>query len=76
MAQTLNRMGRTREERREMLDRLAARAGDLAKLVERFEAAVESGLTEWADVTSRRARGRDGLRPRCIDAPRGPAMAP
>ena len=75
MAQTLNRYETNPEERREMLDRLAARAGDLAKLIERLEAAVESGLTEWADVTAvarEVAMAYDHVR---IDAPRGPSMA-
>jgi NarL family two-component system response regulator LiaR len=75
MAQTLNRYETEPEERREMLDRLASRAGDLAKLIERLEAAVESGLTEWADVTSvarEVAMAYDHVR---IDAPRAPAMA-
>jgi NarL family two-component system response regulator LiaR len=75
MAQTLNRYETQPEERREMLDRLAARAVDLAKLIERLEAAVESGLTEWADVTSvarEVAMAYDHVR---IDAPRAPAMA-
>ena len=75
MAQTLNRYETNPEERREMLDRLAARAGDLAKLIERLEAAVESGLTEWADVTAvarEVAMAYDHVR---IDAPRGASMA-
>ena len=75
MAQTLNRYETEPEERREMLDRLASRAGDLAKLIERLEAAVESGLTEWADVTSvarEVAMAYDHVR---VDAPRAPAMA-
>jgi NarL family two-component system response regulator LiaR len=52
MAQTLSRYDTEPAEQRMMLERLAARAGDLAKLIERLEAAVESGLTEWADVTA------------------------
>jgi signal transduction histidine kinase len=75
MAQTLSRYEADPAERKEMLNRLAARAGDLAKLIERLEAAVESGLTEWADVTSvarEVAMAYDHIR---IDAPRSPAMA-
>jgi NarL family two-component system response regulator LiaR len=75
MAQTLSRYEADPAERKEMLDRLAARAGDLAKLIERLEAAVESGLTEWADVTSvarEVAMAYEHIR---IDAPRTPAMA-
>ncbi len=75
MAQTLGRYDAEPEERREMLGRLAARASDLAKLIERLEAAVESGLTEWADVTAvagevAAAHGR--VR---VEAPASPAMA-
>jgi signal transduction histidine kinase len=75
MAQTLGRYEADPAEQREMLGRLAARAGDLAKLIERLEAAVESGLTEWADVTAvarEVAMAYDRVR---IDAPRPPAMA-
>jgi DNA-binding NarL/FixJ family response regulator len=82
MAQTLNRYETNPEERREMLDRLASRAGDLAKLIERLEAAVESGLTEWADVTAVAGvpescggpadpRGAHGQRPRVLARGRG-----
>ena len=39
------------EERGRILDSLVDRAHSLARLVQRFEAAVEAGLTEWADVT-------------------------
>lgn len=75
MAQTLSRYEADPAELKEMLNRLAARAGDLAKLIERLEAAVESGLTEWADVTSvarEVAMAYEHIR---IDAPRTPAMA-
>ncbi len=75
MAQTLSRYEADPAELKEMLNRLAARAGDLAKLIERLEAAVESGLTEWADVTSvarEVAMAYEHIR---IDAPHTPAMA-
>jgi DNA-binding NarL/FixJ family response regulator len=75
MAQTLSRYDASPEEQREMLERLISRAGDLAKLIERLEAAVESGLTEWADVTSvarEVGMAHDHVR---VDAPRVPAMA-
>ena len=53
MAQTLSRYeAEPGGAARRCSERLAARAGDLAKLIERLEAAVESGLTEWADVTA------------------------
>jgi signal transduction histidine kinase len=38
------------EDRDDVLRTLVERAEALARLVQRFEAAVESGLTEWADV--------------------------
>ena len=63
------------EARGELLERLVARAGDLARLVQRFEAAVEAGLTEWADVTDV-AREVAGSNERIrVEAPAAPAMA-
>jgi two-component system, NarL family, response regulator NreC len=50
MAQTLGHPNATDAERAEMRERLIIRAQDLARLVERFESAVEAGMTEWADV--------------------------
>ena len=50
MAQTLSEGTAPEEDRPELLERLVVRANDLARLVQRFEAAVEAGLTEWADV--------------------------
>jgi signal transduction histidine kinase len=50
MAQTLANGTAPEEQRGHMLDTLVERAESLAKLVDRFEAAVEAGLTEWADV--------------------------
>jgi signal transduction histidine kinase len=50
MAQTLSEGTAPEEDRPELLGRLVVRANDLARLVQRFEAAVEAGLTEWADV--------------------------
>jgi signal transduction histidine kinase len=75
MAQTLTRYDSDPAEQREMLDRLASRAGDLAKLIERLEAAVESGLTEWADVTSVAGEVASGYERVRVDAPETPAMA-
>jgi signal transduction histidine kinase len=50
MAQTLA-SGRVPPDRHdEILGRLVDRASSLARLVQRFEGAVEAGLTEWADV--------------------------
>jgi signal transduction histidine kinase len=50
MAQALRRPGMLPEQRDAALDTLISRAEGLARLVQRFEAAVEAGLTEWADV--------------------------
>jgi signal transduction histidine kinase len=50
MAQTLARGTAPEDQRQELLERLMARATDLARLVQRIEAAVEAGLTEWVDV--------------------------
>ena len=50
MAQTLAKGTAPEEERGAILDSLVDRANGLARLVHRFEAAVEAGLTEWADV--------------------------
>jgi signal transduction histidine kinase len=50
MAQTLSEGTAPEEDRPELLERLVVRANDLARLVQRFEAAVEAGLAEWADV--------------------------
>ena len=75
MAQTLTKYEADPHEQQEMLKRLAARAQDLAKLIERLEAAVESGLTEWADVTSVAREVAMAYQHVRIDAPRAPAMA-
>ena len=75
MAQTLAGGTAPEEARGELLERLVARAGDLARLVQRFEAAVEAGLTEWADVTDV-AREVAGSNERIrVEAPAAPAMA-
>jgi signal transduction histidine kinase len=50
LAQTLKRGAIPENEREVAFETLVGRARALARLVERFEAAVESGLTEWADV--------------------------
>jgi len=75
MAQTLV-SGRVPEEQHEhILERLVGRTADLARLVARFEAAVEAGLTEWANVTQvaeEVASAYDRVR---VEAPEVPAMA-
>ena len=75
MAQTLSKGTAPVEERGQILDSLVDRAHSLARLVQRFEAAVEAGLTEWADVTQV-AREVAAMHDRVIvDAAPGPAMA-
>jgi DNA-binding NarL/FixJ family response regulator len=75
MAQTLSKGTAPPEERGQILDSLVDRAHSLARLVQRFEAAVEAGLTEWADVTQV-AREVAALHDRVsVEAPPGPAMA-
>jgi DNA-binding NarL/FixJ family response regulator/anti-sigma regulatory factor (Ser/Thr protein kinase) len=51
LAQTLRRGGLTPDQLDEALDTLVERAEGLARLVRRFEAALEAGLTEWINVT-------------------------
>ena len=75
MAQTLSRYEATPEEQREMLERLTSRAIGLAKLIERLEAAVESDLIEWADVTVVAREVAEAYEHVRIDAPRIPAIA-
>ena len=70
LAQSLRRAPLAPEEMAEALETLETRAQGLARLVTRFEAALEAGLTEWADVTAlaheiaadRRARSSSRLR--------------
>jgi signal transduction histidine kinase len=50
VAQTLSEVGATPEQEEELLSRLVTRARDLAQLVERFELAIDAGLTERVDV--------------------------
>ncbi|MGZ4132088.1 MAG: ATP-binding response regulator [Actinomycetota bacterium] len=74
LAQTLRREGMSGADLTEALDVLVDRAQGLARLVHRFEAAVEVGLTEWANV-SEIARGVAAKDPRIrVDAPAGPVM--
>jgi signal transduction histidine kinase len=75
MAHTLASGAAKPEERAEVLKTLVDRAEALARLVHRFEAAVEAGLTEWADVTQvAREAAEQHVRVR-VEAPAGPAMA-
>lgn len=75
MAHTLSKGTAPPDQRPQILDTLVDRAEALAKLVQRFEAAVEAGLTEWADVTQvarEVAAGHERVR---VEASPGPAMA-
>ena len=75
MAQTLAKGTAPEQERGAILDSLVDRANGLARLVHRFEAAVEAGITEWADVVQvahEVAEGKDRVE---VTAPGGPAMA-
>ena len=75
MSQTLAKGTAPEEERGAILECLVDRANGLARLVQRFEAAVEAGLTEWADVVQVAREVAEG-RPRVrVEAPDGPAMA-
>jgi signal transduction histidine kinase len=75
MAQTLAKGTAPEQERGSILDSLVDRANGLARLVHRFEAAVEAGITEWADVVQVAHEVAEG-RPRVeVSAPTGPAMA-
>ncbi|HEY7400728.1 MAG TPA: response regulator [Actinomycetota bacterium] len=75
MAQTLV-AGRVPEAQREqILERLVGRTADLARLVARFEAAVEAGLTEWANVTQVAQEVASAFARVRVEAPEIPAMA-
>jgi len=50
VAQTLAKVEASPEQEAELLERLVTRARDLAQLVERFELAIDAGLTERVDV--------------------------
>jgi DNA-binding NarL/FixJ family response regulator len=50
VAQTLAEVEASPEQEEELLARLVTRARDLAQLVERFELAIDAGLTERVDV--------------------------
>jgi signal transduction histidine kinase len=75
MAHTLASGAARPEERAEVLRTLVDRAEALARLVHRFEAAVEAGLTEWADVTQVAREVAEQHERVDVVAPPGPAMA-
>jgi len=74
MAQTLEK-GSAPEQRGQMLSTLVERSEALARLVDRFEAAVEVGLTEWADVAQVAEETASGRQRVIVDAPSGSIMA-
>jgi signal transduction histidine kinase len=61
VAQTLAEVESSPEQEEELLARLVTRARDLAQLVERFELAIDAGLTERVDVgeVAREVAARD-----------------
>ncbi len=74
-AQLLARGTLPPEERGNAAGVLAERAQALVRLLERFEVAVESGITEWADVNAL-AREVAASNPRLtVETTSGPAMA-
>lgn len=75
VAQTLQRGTLSPEELAVAVDTLVERAEGLARLVRRFEAAVEAGLTEWANLSDI-ARDVAAEHPRVrVEAPNAPVMA-
>jgi signal transduction histidine kinase len=74
IAQMLQRRPAEGAELAEVVDTLVVRAEGLARLVDRFEAAVESGLTEWADLTQIAREAARDPRVRVV-APDVPVMA-
>jgi signal transduction histidine kinase len=75
IAQSLLRTPLPPEQLAESLATLEERAHGLSRLVQRFEAALEAGLTEWADVTAI-ARDAATVDPRVrVEAPDRPVMA-
>jgi len=75
MAQTLATGKVPGEQHGEILGRLLERATDLSRLVQRFEAALEAGLTEWADVTEVAHEVAEGHPRVRVEATAVPAMA-
>jgi len=75
IARTLGASDLTAGERDELLDRLIARSSDLSHLVQRFEGAVDTGMTEWADVVQVTRDAVAGLERVRLDAPETPIMA-
>jgi signal transduction histidine kinase len=75
IAQSLQRTPLPPDQLAEALATLEERAHGLSRLVQRFEAALEAGLTEWADVTAI-AHEAAAVDPRVrVEAPDRPVMA-
>ncbi len=74
LAQSLIRSPQSPERLEEALRTLEERALGLATLVERFEGAVEAGLTEWADVTALAREIAEGEDRIVVEAPEDPVM--
>ena len=72
MAQALAKGSAPVEQHAEIVETLVDRAQALARLVQRFEAAVETGLTEWADVNEVAAEVAESF-PRVEVVPSGTA---
>ena len=74
LVQTLRRDVMHGADLTEALDVLVERAEGLARLVHRFEAAVEVGLTEWANVSEIARAVADGDPRVRVQTPAGPVM--
>jgi len=75
MAQMLQKGTAPKDQHEELLASLVGRAEGLARLVQRFEIAVEAGLTEWADVTSVAQEVAETSPRVVVESPGRPAMA-
>jgi signal transduction histidine kinase len=75
MAQALAKGSAPVEQHAEIVETLVDRAQALARLVQRFEAAVEAGLTEWADVNEVAAEVAESFPRVEVEPSRTPAMA-
>jgi len=60
MAQTMAKGRASPDQQRELLNRIVERASDLASLLERFELAIEAGVTERVDVAEIARQVTDG----------------
>jgi signal transduction histidine kinase len=74
IAQTMQRGQMPPAELDEALQVLVERAEGLARLVQRFEAVIEAGLTEWLNVSELVAEVAERDPRIVVEAPRAPAM--